>query len=555
MFTGIRHHSLNQRIAVRILVLAVLTLLSYSIDPNWVTVVVILLLGALSSSIPLCCQTILSLVYFISGCVIPLFFPVFLDIQETLYPVVLTSVYLIFHLLGRPLFIQISRYNKYSPFLAGTLSLFALCLFIFSLSRKYDLSYLCWAFLLLIAAQHFRRDNLFRLTQVVPGILVALIIMFTVLESGSRLLMPTGSNPGGLYVTDEDAIFTLRPDGEGIYYFKDNSQSVSEWRVTLSSQGIRDKEYGPKAPDEFRIITLGDSYTMGHCLKREETFQYELEKLLNNERMAKRVTVINCGVGGYAPWQERIFLQKRGLGFDPDLVLLQLFPANDVSGSYTQAGKYLHAFDIGWELKVIDFRRQQEFPFYLERWCQRHSNLYRFLCSEYGREGFIRDCTLQFRFIPKTEYMPPVIKCPREGKYETCLQTWYPELWEAWTIFKGSICGIQDDCRRQGINLVVFAHRDYPSLRQEFWDDLNRNFPDSPYEANKDIRLIKEMLTELDIPYADVHKDFMAYPNPEDLYYLYDGHFAPQGAKVLAKCLHDFLMTAFFAPNRERIPS
>ena len=57
------------------------------------------------------------------------------------------------------------------------------------------------------------------------------------------------------------------------------------------------------------------------------------------------------------------------------------------------------------------------------------------------------------------------------------------------------------------------------------------------------------MLREFNIPYIDVHKSFMAYPVPEDLYYIYDGHFTPQGAKVLAGCLYNFLMTAVFNPE------
>ncbi|HOH52545.1 MAG TPA: hypothetical protein PLI98_17595 [Candidatus Hydrogenedentes bacterium] len=79
------------------------------------------------------------------------------------------------------------------------------------------------------------------------------------------------------------------------------------------------------------------------------------------------VTVINCGVGGYAPWQERMFLRKRGFPLEPDLVVLQLFPGNDVAGSYSRAGKRLEAFDEEWEVRLRDYRRQREIPFRLER--------------------------------------------------------------------------------------------------------------------------------------------------------------------------------------------
>lgn len=551
MLTMFKRDAVSFEVALRIPALIVLAILSYVIDPDWLTVCITMLLGALSSGIVLYLQAILALAFVVLGSVIAIFFPAFLDFQEILYRALQVTVCLVLYLFRQPLFITIFRRERNNSFAAVALSVLAVCLSLISLSRHYSLSYLGWAIALLIFAQHFKKNNVSRLMRWAPGLLFSLIVMFAVLELGSRLLLPTGSKPGDLYIADKDAIYTLCPGGESVYYFKDNSQTISEWRDTISSQGIRDREYGPKAPDEFRIVTLGDSYTMGHCLKQEETFQRELESLLNQGNTAKRITVINCGVGGYAPWQERIFLQKRGFGFEPDLVVLQLFPANDISGSYTKVGKYLHAFDIGWEMKLIDFRRQQEFPFYLERWCQRHSNLYSYLCSEFGQEGLLRNLALQSRLIPKIYYAPPVIKCSREGKYETCLQEWYPELQEAWSIFRESIIGIRDDCLERGIELAVFSHREYSSLKQAFWEDLNGDFPDSPYEANKDIRLIEEMVTELGILYIDVHKAFMAYSTPEDLYYIYDGHFTPQGAKVLAECLYDSLKPTFTSHRYE----
>ena len=46
-----------------------------------------------------------------------------------------------------------------------------------------------------------------------------------------------------------------------------------EWDAVISSQGIRDREYGPKENDEFRIVTIGDSFTFGTPLPDpEDTF-------------------------------------------------------------------------------------------------------------------------------------------------------------------------------------------------------------------------------------------------------------------------------------------
>jgi hypothetical protein len=252
--------------------------------------------------------------------------------------------------------------------------------------------------------------------KVVAALVIPLFIMSIVLEIGSRIIIPVKKNQEGSYIEDEEVIFTLRPMGEFEYRFVDNSKKIVEIKDRISSQGIRDREYGPKEPDEYRIVTIGDSYTMGHGIKREEMFQRELETLLARDNLSKRVTVINCGVGGYAPWQERVFLQTRGFGFEPDLVILQLYPANDVSGSYTKVGKWLNAIDLEWETLLIDYRLRSEWPFYLEHWCQVHSNIYRIFIDKTGINDLVKRTALNFRLIPKVNYSPP-----HTQKFQICL--------------------------------------------------------------------------------------------------------------------------------------
>jgi hypothetical protein len=75
-----------------------------------------------------------------------------------------------------------------------------------------------------------------------------------------------------------------------------------------------------------------------------------------------------------------------------------------------------------------------------------------------------------------------------------------------------------------------------------FWEELNKKTTDGAYEMNKDIRLANEMLAGLDIPYIDLLPAFTAHPDPKSLFYIYDGHFSPEGNKVVASCLRDFLL-------------
>jgi len=94
--------------------------------------------------------------------------------------------------------------------------------------------------------------------------------------------------------------------------------------VRINSGGLRDKEYPYlRSPGIKRILVLGDSFSWGWGVEAEETFPDLLEGALHN------VEVINAGVPGYSTDQELIWLEREGLKYQPDLVILQFFE-NDV---------------------------------------------------------------------------------------------------------------------------------------------------------------------------------------------------------------------------------
>ncbi len=519
----------------------ILMVVSYQFYPHWITVILTGLLAFLSSREVLFTQIFLALIWMLLVFYPLPFFPA-LGKQEFLYRLFQGGTLLVLYFRGKPLIQSLSGRPGFALRASELLTGLAVCLSIACLFRSTSLLYAGWAVVLLAYAHLIQTVPLLKTLKTLIALGIPIVIVIAILEIGTRWLLPVEHKPGGLYLHDSEMIFTLRPEGENGYSFKDNSGNILVWRDTISAQGIRDREYGIKAPDEYRIVTLGDSYTMGQALKREDTFQRNLEQLLNAENLSKRFTVINCGVAGYAPWQERLFLQKRGMNFEPDLVLLQLFPPNDIAGSYAKVQKFLDAFNMEWEQRLLDFRRQREWPFSLERGFRNHSNLYRLWCNIMGQSGYVRNLVLNFRLLPAMDYTPPALKSARNAYQEACLVAWYPELYEAWELYAEDIRGIRDDCREHGIPLAAFVHGEYISLVPEFWESLNREFPDSPYEMNKDIRLTRELLSELEIPNTDVVAAFAAYPEPEDLYYLYEGHFTPRGARVLASCLCDFLL-------------
>lgn len=99
---------------------------------------------------------------------------------------------------------------------------------------------------------------------------------------------------------------------------------------SFNSQGLRGDELSLEpAPGVFRILALGDSFTFGQGVPDDSTWAELLERRLNENDSTRRFEVVNGGRSGWATYDQLDFLETRGLGLRPDLLILQFF-ANDI---------------------------------------------------------------------------------------------------------------------------------------------------------------------------------------------------------------------------------
>lgn len=166
--------------------------------------------------------------------------------------------------------------------------------------------------------------------------LLPLLILSGLAEAGARLFglsdspIAPMSLPGeiaGLMRLDEELFWALEPsvtrEHEGV-------------TVRTNSLGLRSPEVAPKQPDEFRILSLGESSTFGAGVDDDRTYSWFLEKLLNAAAGRDRFRVINAGVPAYSSFQSLKYLELRGLDLEPDLVLFY-HEGNDYLPSYLRA--------------------------------------------------------------------------------------------------------------------------------------------------------------------------------------------------------------------------
>jgi lysophospholipase L1-like esterase len=101
------------------------------------------------------------------------------------------------------------------------------------------------------------------------------------------------------------------------------------WFFRINQEGLRDdREFRhEKPPGTKRIVSLGDSFTIGYEVDVEQTFSRVLERELT--KSGYRVEVLNAGVSGYSNAEALLYLERELLKYGPDVVVVSFF-ANDL---------------------------------------------------------------------------------------------------------------------------------------------------------------------------------------------------------------------------------
>lgn len=123
--------------------------------------------------------------------------------------------------------------------------------------------------------------------------------------------------------------------------------------VTVNPGGYRGPEARPR-PDgrEARVLLLGDSIAFGLEVGDDETFAHHLDEA--------GFEVVNLAVDGYGPDQSLLRLQREGLAFAPDVVVMNVCLENDfadaVSTTFLYDGAHPKPYFrlVGSELELHD---------------------------------------------------------------------------------------------------------------------------------------------------------------------------------------------------------
>ena len=152
------------------------------------------------------------------------------------------------------------------------------------------------------------------------------VVALLAAEGGLRLIRPQvfPTTPAGLFTERPDGFRVLTAGFEGVI-----SRAEFKAPVSISEFGVRGPGPGPRRPNTFRILALGDSQTFGFGVLDHAPYPVRLQQLLAEHRPDLDIQVVNAGVPGYGTVDELVWLRDRGAEVDPDLILVQFLSVND----------------------------------------------------------------------------------------------------------------------------------------------------------------------------------------------------------------------------------
>lgn len=357
-----------------------------------------------------------------------------------------------------------------------------------------------------------------RAINVLLAILVSLVLALLVFEGGLRLI---GFAPEKTINHFDPALGWSKEPGARI------RKSTAEYDVELAINdfGLRDDPMSSpaKPPGTYRVVCLGDSFTLGYTVERADLFVDQLEGWWESE--GREVEVVNAGTEGYSTDQEVVWLMQHGKDFAPDLVLL--FPYdNDIYWASQEQyfGKPKPRFDAGGALET------RALPDPGQRGCFAQTALGNFY------ERFFGPKPTDQIFTPEGG-SHPILK-----EHAVLLNSPPGFVTEAVTRTEGALKALKATCAELGAKLVVAPIPSHsaidPAYRAGFGEHT-LGLPANAWSPDLPVDTYLALCGELGIPTIDCRADFRQRMQAgSTLYYQVDWHLNAEGNRAFASVLH-----------------
>jgi len=379
-----------------------------------------------------------------------------------------------------------------------------------------------------------------QLTLLAASIAVALLLAEGALRLADRVRCFDDTS-GGL--VEPHPLYGWRHTPGAAAWAKRCRVNVTEWAtyVRINHHGLRDREFAYEPDAAYRVLVLGDSFPQGLQVELEETFPKQIERRLNaGAPRARRIDVINTGVGGYGTTNELLFYRYEGRKYRPDLVLLVFNTENDAMENSMALVREVPAYYPDKPFFVFEGGRLvlRNFPLAqaaqpwraledVERSVARHSILYRFVQTL----NLPRLSTVAHAAADAT---------PALGTVGLLLKDYPPEWEDAWRITRALVRRLRRDVERNGSRFAVVVLSGVTEVSERrlaqrlYFARQSRSR--ERFDMDKSYRTTTRFLRHERIPFVPLLEAFRAHYRATgvDGYFEWDPHWTVVGHTLAA---------------------
>lgn len=298
--------------------------------------------------------------------------------------------------------------------------------------------------------------NTRRLRRRLAAVGFGLVLTASVVEVGARLMLTPPSYHNNMPL-DRVLGYQKRPGLIATSY-----DEHGEVRIQTNSSGFRGRDL-PSAPDPsaFRTLFVGDSFLHAAAIRDEDLMPEVLVRCLAERGVATEAYVTASSDFGTA--QELLLLRRHAPAIRPDVVVLALYPANDVANNCfelcgktsARTGDYLRPYLVPTDAGELEITYANPIRAFLRRHLRSFAVLEHRVLTMAEERG--RDWP---RMWPAGKTLTQRLRsgqAPRE-RYELFRDHAQDHVWEiAWKRTERLLLAFRDETSRIGAQLVVLV--------------------------------------------------------------------------------------------------
>ena len=333
----------------------------------------------------------------------------------------------------------------------------------------------------------------------------------------------------GLYMYDPDLGYKVRPNLK-----------------TTNRFGFNDRDYPlEKEPGTYRILFLGDSFCWAGG--SDHNYTIALERMFNRHFGRHLVDVINAGYPMTWTREQRALLEKYGLQYKPDLVVLAFFAGNDFQDADPHRKRIVvndTYFDIDRRDEVILFGRPLFIQSRLLSLIRQKIRIYRVMRTA-GKE--YRERLKRHKLMPMRGLFPkPTFLEIERNRLLFCHLPTYEKGGqdEKIDLVLSEVGKIKSLLDREEVEFMVMMIPDEFQVDHDLRDQVMETYDLDPSEYDEDLMqtVLAGYLDELGVEWLDLLPEFRDAGREKRLYKLHDTHWNVKGNHLAAEILFRHLL-------------